>query len=93
MTKFLRYKDLKARGTFRSRMTVHRAIKSGAFSPGRMLSPNVRAWTDEEVTAYENSRPTKRERKSDKNATDETDADDERDAEPTSRDSEPGEAA
>jgi predicted DNA-binding transcriptional regulator AlpA len=93
MTKFLRYKDLKERRTFNSRMTLHRAIQSGAFPPGRMLSPNVRAWTEEEVIAYENSRPIKRERKADTNATDEADADDERDAERASRDNEPGRAA
>jgi predicted DNA-binding transcriptional regulator AlpA len=95
MTKFLRYKDLKERRTFNSRMTLHRAIKSGAFPPGRMLSPNVRAWTEEETIAYENSRPIKRERKADTNAAGETDDDDSRDTEASARDSAPstGEAA
>jgi hypothetical protein len=34
-----------------------RTIARGDFSAGRLLSPNVRAWTDEEIDAYVESRP------------------------------------
>jgi len=53
-----RTKYLIERGTFGSHMGVKRAIDRGEFSPGRLLSPGVRAWSDAEIESYENSRPT-----------------------------------
>jgi hypothetical protein len=57
MKKWFRFNDLKARGLVKSRPQLKRIVEEHGFSPGRMLSPNVRAWTDEEVEQYENSRP------------------------------------
>jgi predicted DNA-binding transcriptional regulator AlpA len=58
--KFLRYKDLLEQGIFRSRMTMKRAVDRGDFPPGRLLSPNCRAWTEEERDEYIKNRPVAR---------------------------------
>jgi predicted DNA-binding transcriptional regulator AlpA len=58
--KFLRYSDLVERGLFRSRMTLKRAIDEGRFPPGRLLTPNARAWTEEEADHYVDGCPTSR---------------------------------
>jgi predicted DNA-binding transcriptional regulator AlpA len=57
MKRWLRFRDLKNRGLVKSWPQIKRLIEEYGFPPGRMLSPNVRAWTDEEVEQYENSRP------------------------------------
>src|ERR1700757_4813314 len=57
MTKWLRFRDLKERKTFNSRMTLKRAIDRGEFPPGRLITPNSRAWTEEEAETYESRRP------------------------------------
>jgi hypothetical protein len=58
MTKKLnRFKDLKAKGFAESWAQLKRMIELYGFPPGRMLTPNVRAWTDEELDAYVASRP------------------------------------
>ena len=58
--KFLRYSDLRERGLFRSRMTLKRAIDEGRFPSGRLVSPNARAWTEEEADLYVAGCPTAR---------------------------------
>ena len=55
-----RFKNLKAAGIVNSRMTVKRLIDSGRLAPGRLISPNVRAWTDEEIVALIANAPTAR---------------------------------
>jgi predicted DNA-binding transcriptional regulator AlpA len=58
--RLLRYKDLHEMGIAGSRPTLDRNIKNLGFPPGRLLSPNVRVWTEEEVEAWIVSRPTGR---------------------------------
>jgi len=53
----LRYRDLVARGLFNSRMTTWRAIEQQGFPPGRLVTPNSRAWTEVEVDQWVASRP------------------------------------
>lgn len=55
--KYMRYPDLVARGIVRSRMTLKRMIDGQGFPPGRLLTPNCRAWTDEEVDDWLARRP------------------------------------
>jgi hypothetical protein len=62
MNKLLRYADLKARGIFNSRMTLKRQIDAGEFPTGRLITPNRRAWTPEEVEEYHATRPATRKR-------------------------------
>jgi hypothetical protein len=58
--KLWRFKDLKAAGIVNSPMTVKRLIDSGRLAPGRLITPNARAWTDEEIEALIASAPTAR---------------------------------
>jgi predicted DNA-binding transcriptional regulator AlpA len=57
MTTLLRFRDLKARGIVKNRMTLKRRVKKDGFPPGRMTGPNERSWTDDEIAAWVNSRP------------------------------------
>jgi predicted DNA-binding transcriptional regulator AlpA len=57
---YLRYKDLVAHNVVRSWAQLLRLIDQQDFPSGVMLSPNVRAWTVQEVDAWLTSRPTKR---------------------------------
>ena len=52
MTNWLRFPDLRARNVVKSWTQLKRLIEEYGFPPGRMLSPNVRAWTEEEIDAY-----------------------------------------
>ncbi len=53
MTKFLRYPDLEDRGIFKNHTTLYRWIAEGRFPPGVKLGPNTRAWTEDEIEAWE----------------------------------------
>jgi Prophage CP4-57 regulatory protein (AlpA) len=53
----LRFTDLKARGIVNNWVTLGRWIKDEGFPPGRKIGPNTRAWTDEEVATWLESRP------------------------------------
>jgi hypothetical protein len=57
MKTWFRFRDLKARGLVKSRPQLKRLVDRGIFPPGRMIGPNARAWSDEEIEEYENSRP------------------------------------
>jgi predicted DNA-binding transcriptional regulator AlpA len=57
MPNWLRYRDLHNRGVVRSWTQLRRLIKIYGFPPGRMITPNQRAWTDQEVDAWYASRP------------------------------------
>jgi hypothetical protein len=57
MTVLLRFRDLKARGVVKSWPQLNRMQKLHDFPLGRLMSPNVRAWTEEEIEAYIESRP------------------------------------
>ncbi|MEJ0096220.1 MAG: AlpA family phage regulatory protein [Methylocella sp.] len=58
--KLIRYTDLVAKGVVNSRMTLKRMIDLQGFPPGRLVTPNSRAWTEEEVDQWIESRPTAR---------------------------------
>jgi hypothetical protein len=53
----LRYRDLRSRGVVNNRVTLANRIKKDGFPPGRMLGPNERAWTDQEIHDWLASRP------------------------------------
>ena len=55
--RLLRFPDLIARGLFNSRMTLKRAIDTQGFPPGVLITPNARAWGEDEVNAW--TRPQK----------------------------------
>lgn len=56
MTVLLRFPDLQERGIARSWAQLKNLQKLG-FPLGRMLSPNARVWTEDEVDAWLASRP------------------------------------
>jgi hypothetical protein len=57
MQKWLRFSDLKARGLVNSWPALANKIRTQGFPPGRMLGPNTRAWTRDEIEVFEESRP------------------------------------
>jgi hypothetical protein len=57
MTILLRFRDLKDRGIVHSWPQLKRLQEFHGFPLGRMLSPNIRAWTEDEVDAWIKSRP------------------------------------
>jgi predicted DNA-binding transcriptional regulator AlpA len=58
--KLIRYTDLVAKGVVNSRMTLKRLIDLQGFPPGRLVTPNSRAWTEDEVDLWIDGRPTAR---------------------------------
>jgi hypothetical protein len=59
---FLRFADLKARGIVDNRVTLDRWIAEQGFPCGRLLGPNIRAWTADEIADWLATRPTGRSR-------------------------------
>jgi predicted DNA-binding transcriptional regulator AlpA len=57
MAVYLRFRDLKARGIVSNWPTLQNRIQKFGFPRGRLIGPNARAWTEEEVEAWINSRP------------------------------------
>jgi hypothetical protein len=57
---FLRFADLKARGIVDNRVTLDRWIATEGFPAGRLLGPNIRAWTTAEIADWLEARPTGR---------------------------------
>jgi predicted DNA-binding transcriptional regulator AlpA len=55
--RLLRYKDLKELGIVANWTTLLRLIANGEFPPGRYISPNCRAWTEQEIAEWLASRP------------------------------------
>ena len=51
------HQDLKTRGLVNSWPALTNKIRTQDFPPGRMLGPNTRAWSVEEIEAFEESRP------------------------------------
>jgi len=58
--KLIRYDDLVAKGVVNSRMTLKRIIDIHGFPPGVLITPNARAWNEDEVDAWIAARPTAR---------------------------------
>ena len=57
MLTYRRYSELKARGLVKNRTQLKNMIEKYGFPPGRLLSPNVRVWTDEEIDTYVDNSP------------------------------------
>jgi predicted DNA-binding transcriptional regulator AlpA len=57
MTTLLRFRDLKARGIVTSWPMLKLRVERDNFPPGRMVGPNSRAWSEEEIDAWFKSRP------------------------------------
>lgn len=51
--KYVRFSDLRGWGIVSNWTTLRRWIKVGRFPPGRMIGPNSRAWTIEEVAEFQ----------------------------------------
>jgi hypothetical protein len=58
--KLLRFSNLKAAGIVNNWPGLKRKIDRENFPLGRLIGPNTRAWTEEEVQAWLDSRPTAR---------------------------------
>jgi predicted DNA-binding transcriptional regulator AlpA len=58
--KLIRYPDLVEKGVVNSRMTLKRLIDVHGFPTGRLVTPNSRAWTEQEVDEWIAGRPTAR---------------------------------
>jgi len=57
MTVLLRFRDLKAHGIVNSWPMLKRRIERDGFPPGRMIGPNTRTWTEDEVDRWYEARP------------------------------------
>jgi hypothetical protein len=53
-----RFRDLKARGIVENWTQLRKMIEKENFPPGKLLSPSVRAWTDDEIAGWLETRPT-----------------------------------
>jgi predicted DNA-binding transcriptional regulator AlpA len=56
---YLRYRNLVDCGLVNSRQELKRLQDTQSFPRGRLLGPNTRVWTDEEIEAYIAARPVK----------------------------------
>jgi predicted DNA-binding transcriptional regulator AlpA len=55
--RLLRFPDLQARNVVGNRVQLDRLIREHNFPPGRMVSPNIRAWEEQEIADWFRSRP------------------------------------
>jgi predicted DNA-binding transcriptional regulator AlpA len=55
---FLRFADLKKHGIVDSRTQLYVLIDHCGFPQGRLISPNIRAWTVGEIEQWLSTRPT-----------------------------------
>jgi predicted DNA-binding transcriptional regulator AlpA len=58
MLKRLRYPDLVEAGIVRNRVTLSNWIHHQGFPEGQLTGPNTRSWSQAEVEAWLQSRPT-----------------------------------
>jgi predicted DNA-binding transcriptional regulator AlpA len=56
--KRLRYRDLVALGIIRNRPTLQNWIRDHGFPCGQLTGPNSRTWSEDEVQAWLDARPT-----------------------------------
>jgi hypothetical protein len=54
---FVRFKTLKQRGIADNWVRVKDLIANHGFPPGRLLSPQVRVWTEDELAEWLETRP------------------------------------
>jgi predicted DNA-binding transcriptional regulator AlpA len=57
MVRLLRFPDLKKHNVVRSWPQLKRLQEKHGFPKGRMIGPNTRAWTDEEIDEWVATRP------------------------------------
>ncbi len=57
MRQVRRFQDLKAAGIVKNWPHLKRLVEHHGFPPGRKLSDNIRAWFDEEIDPWIDSRP------------------------------------
>jgi hypothetical protein len=57
----LRFRHLKARRIVENWPQLKRLVEQQDFPPGRLLGPNTRAWTEDEIDDWLDARPTTRE--------------------------------
>jgi hypothetical protein len=55
---YRRFPYLVERGLVANRASLRNRILHNGFPPGRLIGPNTRAWTDEELAEYEARCPT-----------------------------------
>jgi predicted DNA-binding transcriptional regulator AlpA len=60
LPQFVRFRDLRTSGICDNWQQLFRLIEDHGFPAGRLISPNCRAWTVDEVTSWIASRPTER---------------------------------
>jgi hypothetical protein len=60
LPQFVRFRDLRSSGIVDNWQQLFRLIEDHNFPAGRLISPNARAWTVDEVTSWIASRPTER---------------------------------
>jgi hypothetical protein len=60
IAKYPRYPDLIESSVVTNRVDLGRKIKIYGFPPGRLLGPNTRAWAEDEIVAWLESRPVER---------------------------------
>ena len=53
----LRFNGLKAKNIVKNRVQLDRMQRLYGFPKGRLLSPNVRAWTEDEIDTWLDDRP------------------------------------
>jgi predicted DNA-binding transcriptional regulator AlpA len=57
---FVRFNVIKERGIAKSWAQLKHLQKNHGFPAGRLLSPQIRAWTEEEIAEWLASRPTEK---------------------------------
>src|SRR5262245_60618867 len=60
LEKLLRYPDLKALGIVKSHAQLKNLIQNYSFPAGKLLTPNCRTWTEQEIKHWIGSRPSER---------------------------------
>jgi predicted DNA-binding transcriptional regulator AlpA len=57
MVSLLRFRDLVERKITNNRPHLKRLQEQHGFPRGRMISPNIRTWTEDEIAAWYETRP------------------------------------
>ena len=58
MLRLLRFRDIKGQGIADSWPQLKNLIDNYGFPPGRLTSPQIRTWTEDEIAEWYASRPT-----------------------------------
>jgi predicted DNA-binding transcriptional regulator AlpA len=60
LPRHVRFRHIRAAGIADSYTALDRLVRDHGFPAGRLISPNVRAWTVEEIESWLATRPTAR---------------------------------